>query len=569
MNKNAPPMTALHLLLKLSTIMSTLQLVASLQSSNATIALGDSLVAGDLTQTWLSSPNGNFTFGFYATQPPGTYNLAIWYTHVTVQTIVWTLPENQTAPLQAGAKLTLTRNGSLELNQHWSSNTDALGVSGASFNDSGNFMLTNATGEIVWQTWDSPSDTLLPGQIFPQGRTLTAMASAHIASAGVVPYTLTIRADGNLVLQFNVTTVYWSTEIAQEGGTRAYFDELGDLQLLNGSGVAVSYRSRDYGGGVLRRVVVSSSGNLETLSWDGAAWGSTWEAFANECEIYGWCGRYGLCAYSETGPVCSCLPGYGAVNSSSERDGCRLMMELNCSAGVKMVTVENTFMLDYTSDFLINSANSAVCAEKCSADAGNANTLPCVASTLENAGTSYCKLKRNEFFSAYRSPFLAAQSFVKLCVDQEVTQDPVFRSTGSVSRNSTALTAALACVSAFAGLLLLLLVWPFLARCKKPSSLNLNIRPSRARSPTPDYVPGAPVRISYKALQKATKDFSEKLGAGGFGTVYKGVLEDGTVVAVKQLEDVVEQGEYLLLLPNVTSIARFCRESYRFEAHRF
>ncbi|KAJ7571238.1 hypothetical protein O6H91_01G156200 [Diphasiastrum complanatum] len=45
-----------------------------------------------------------------------------------------------------------------------------------------------------------------------------------------------------------------------------------------------------------------------------------------------------------------------------------------------------------------------------------------------------------------------------------------------------------------------------------------------------------PVRFTYKQLSAATKKFSEKLGAGGFGTVYKGMLSDGTLIAVKQLE---------------------------------
>ncbi|KAJ6431953.1 hypothetical protein OIU84_019267 [Salix udensis] len=46
-------------------------------------------------------------------------------------------------------------------------------------------------------------------------------------------------------------------------------------------------------------------------------------------------------------------------------------------------------------------------------------------------------------------------------------------------------------------------------------------------------------RFQFKELQIATKNFSSKnlIGKGGFGNVYKGHLQDGTVVAVKRLKD--------------------------------
>ena len=43
-------------------------------------------------------------------------------------------------------------------------------------------------------------------------------------------------------------------------------------------------------------------------------------------------------------------------------------------------------------------------------------------------------------------------------------------------------------------------------------------------------------RVPFVAIQEATTNFSESLvvGVGGFGKVYKGVLRDGTKVAVKR-----------------------------------
>ncbi|XP_020269570.1 LOW QUALITY PROTEIN: putative serine/threonine-protein kinase [Asparagus officinalis] len=63
---------------------------------------------------------------------------------------------------------------------------------------------------------------------------------------------------------------------------------------------------------------------------------------------------------------------------------------------------------------------------------------------------------------------------------------------------------------------------------------------------------------SYKELRKATMDFSpgNKVGEGGFGSVYKGTLKDGTVVAVKVLSHESRQGkrEFLTELNVVSDI---------------
>ncbi|XBI93325.1 hypothetical protein VPH35_030192 [Triticum aestivum] len=54
---------------------------------------------------------------------------------------------------------------------------------------------------------------------------------------------------------------------------------------------------------------------------------------------------------------------------------------------------------------------------------------------------------------------------------------------------------------------------------------------------------GGIIAFRYTELVHATKNFSEKLGGGGFGSVYKGVLSDSkTTIAVKKL-DGAQQGE--------------------------
>lgn len=50
------------------------------------------------------------------------------------------------------------------------------------------------------------------------------------------------------------------------------------------------------------------------------------------------------------------------------------------------------------------------------------------------------------------------------------------------------------------------------------------------------------VAFRYDHLQCATKNFSEKLGGGGFGSIFKGILSDSNTIAVKML-DGARQGE--------------------------
>lgn len=58
-----------------------------------------------------------------------------------------------------------------------------------------------------------------------------------------------------------------------------------------------------------------------------------------------------------------------------------------------------------------------------------------------------------------------------------------------------------------------------------------------------DTVPILPPRFAYSKLQKATQNYSRKLGDGAFGSVYEGTLHNGIRVAVKMLEKTSVQGE--------------------------
>ncbi|KAE8684687.1 putative receptor-like protein kinase [Hibiscus syriacus] len=64
----------------------------------------------------------------------------------------------------------------------------------------------------------------------------------------------------------------------------------------------------------------------------------------------------------------------------------------------------------------------------------------------------------------------------------------------------------------------------------------------------------APKRYSYADIKKITKSFKDELGQGGFGTVYKGTLPDGRLVAVKVLNESKGSGDEFI--NEVASISR-------------
>ncbi|URE11581.1 STYKc [Musa troglodytarum] len=87
-----------------------------------------------------------------------------------------------------------------------------------------------------------------------------------------------------------------------------------------------------------------------------------------------------------------------------------------------------------------------------------------------------------------------------------------------------------------------------------------------------DYGSLAPKRYKYSELKKMTKSFKEKLGEGGYGSVFKGTLQDGRLVAVKILSKSKDNGaEFINEVAsigrtshvNVVSLLGFCLDGHK------
>nr|CAD1819214.1 unnamed protein product [Ananas comosus var. bracteatus] len=132
------------------------------------LSLGQSL-SGNQT---LISKEGNFELGFFSpSTSDNNFYIGIWYKKLPTQTIVWVA--NRDAPIfdTSSAELKISDQGNLVLlngskSPIWSSSSTPSNSNAttAVLLDSSNLILTNSVNSsIVWQSFDHPTDTFMPG----------------------------------------------------------------------------------------------------------------------------------------------------------------------------------------------------------------------------------------------------------------------------------------------------------------------------------------------------------------------------------------------------------------------
>ncbi|XP_011012525.1 PREDICTED: G-type lectin S-receptor-like serine/threonine-protein kinase At5g24080 [Populus euphratica] len=148
-------------------------------ASASCIGLGSRLVARDQNEAWVSD-NGTFAFGFAsAATARDKFQVAIWFVDLPGdRTLVWSANRNpQSHPLGFSSNLVrnslVTKNAFLELDTTgnlvlidgdrtvWMSNTSDAGVTSASMEETGNFILHSNSNHSAWQSFEHPSDTIL------------------------------------------------------------------------------------------------------------------------------------------------------------------------------------------------------------------------------------------------------------------------------------------------------------------------------------------------------------------------------------------------------------------------
>ncbi|KAM3734171.1 hypothetical protein ACB098_11G194300 [Castanea mollissima] len=324
-------------------------LVPAIAQVNTNVSVGSALFATDDNSTW-TSPSGDFSFGFR--RLPGQQDqflLAIWFAKIPDETIVWSA--NRDYPAARESKVELNTVGQLVLKapggwELWrSSNNENPQVSNGAMLDTGNFVITGTNSSIIWNSFDKPTDTILPTQELGSGSSLFSSMSEK--NFGVGKFQLRFRqqniSNSSYDLILNQIAVYtqntYGAYYTEQNASELIMDKSGYLLVKNSLG-GISNLSSE--GEVLR--TESDSYYRATLDFNGVfrlythpknfTGNQTWSAIQyvpkNICldilDTFGSgpCGYNSICslrAYGE--PECQCAPGFSLLDVNNKYSGCK------------------------------------------------------------------------------------------------------------------------------------------------------------------------------------------------------------------------------------------------------
>ncbi|KAG2671307.1 hypothetical protein I3843_14G125200 [Carya illinoinensis] len=535
-------------------------------------SLGSSLTAQDDDSSW-ASPNGHFSFGFRRIENGG-YLLAIWFSKIPELTIVWSANGDDLAP--RGSKVELTTDGQFELKDPegkkiWGADGALSGVAYAAMLDSGNLVLATQNSVNLWESFNLPTDTILPtNTIGPNGK-LVARYSETNYSVG--RFQFSVQADGNLVLQARDLAadssypVYWSSGTVGTA-SEVFFNESGSIYVkaLNGSILKMISESNSEStqefyqraileyDGVFRHYIYPKRPNISNSK----SWPSAWTLLlpiipSNICtavmELIG-SGACGFNSYCELGedqrPQCKCPKGYDYIDPNDVWKGCKanfIQQSCNESSSEKDLFYLHPMLntnwpqSDYEHT---NGKTEDWCRNSCLGDCF------CAAAIY---GFGQCWKKKSPLSNGMVDSTIGGKALIKIRKDDS-TFTPSYADCKKKDRSTLILIGSvLLSSSVFFNLLLLLVAFLAVFRFDyfKPKVVQ--------RYPV---MPGMNLRsFTYEELKNATDGFTEELGHGAFATVYKGALESnrGKLVAVKKLNNIVTQGD-LEFKAEVSAIGR-------------
>ena len=162
---------------KSSTISFSLSLFLFTTSFISAHTITTSQTLSDNRNDTLISSNGAFALGFYSPRSSKNRYVGIWYNNnMRDKTVVWVANRDDPLPDRSGVLRVVPPGRLLLLNNStnaniWSTNTsrNAQHSPLARLLDSGNLVVVDESDEsnMIWQSFDYPTDTFLPGVSMP------------------------------------------------------------------------------------------------------------------------------------------------------------------------------------------------------------------------------------------------------------------------------------------------------------------------------------------------------------------------------------------------------------------
>ncbi|KAL5774202.1 hypothetical protein ACOSP7_011759 [Xanthoceras sorbifolium] len=428
-----------------------------------------------------------------------------------VEVLFWLA--NRRRPVHENATLQLQTDGDLILRDVdgtlvWSTNTSHMSVAGLQMLETGNLVLYDDNNITIWQSFDHPMDTLLPGQKLMAGQKLVARASAIDLNEG--SFYLTVTSEGLFAFyRSTVPQMYLNYTVSgiKESDQPSYIRAVNGILALYILAAEPSEPDD-----VFSTPIDYTENAYMRLDPDG------------HLRFY----RHGMepvdiladvlreCDY----PTCSCPTGFDRHNASGDFK-CTATYPTTCE---KCENLNSQSLLQLEDVYYFNYVDPDA------ADLKGIHINSCKEACLR---TCSCKVAMFRFYYniSHGNCFLLSDELQRL---------------SSASAPKSRVIAGVT-VGTF---VLVVLVVGFCILClRKKRNTDGDVEDYL------DKLSGMPTRFSYQELKLATENFQKKLGEGGFGSVFEGTLVSGEKVAAKRL-DALGQGkkEFLAEVKTIGSI---------------
>ncbi|KAJ9141471.1 hypothetical protein P3X46_032008 [Hevea brasiliensis] len=535
-------------------------------SSKDTITINQVIQDGNL----MISRENNFALGFFSPGSSRYRYLAIWYHKVQEQTVLWVANRNDPINGTTGV-LSMDHYGNLILYRNhdrkvsvWSTNVsvEVTDTCVAQLLDTGNLILVhNKSKRVVWQSFDHPTDTVLPGMKLGFNRRTgiqhipISWRSADDPGTGNFSFRINPKGSPQAFL-------YRDTEYIWRGYTwplKSYADTSNVSFVNNDEEIYLAYYISDPS--AIVRTKLYNSGHVKKLAWhekDGK-WKEFWSLPMSLCYRYGYCGTYGICDLQDQTSrefECDCLPGY---EPKFPRDwnilkdasgGCvrkRLESTSVCGQGEGFVKVAHVKIPDTSAAVWVSMNMSPKdCEKECRR---NCSCSAYASIEIARQGTG-CLTWCGELMDTVQNK---KKDMIFMFVLMQLTE-MAQKSNDFLKRKD--MLAILVTSGFSAWLVIVILAYLWLKKKKKRVRNKWNKRwlETNSNSYYKETLVGNEVEgsISYpdiaffnlSTILAATNNFSpdNKLGQGGFGVVYKGKFSNGKEVAVKRLLNNSVQG---------------------------